>query len=117
MLRLATDEDFNNRILRAVLRSNPNLDVVRAQDAGLRGKSDAEVLDWAAKEDRVLLTHDKKTMSQYVAERLAAGLLMPGVFVVNKQIPMAQVIEEILILAECSLPGEWEDQIRFLPLK
>jgi hypothetical protein len=26
-------------------------------------------------------------------------------------------IEEILLLAECSLEGEWEGQINFLPLK
>jgi hypothetical protein len=35
MLRLATDEDFNNRILRGLLHRAPDLDVVRAQDAGL----------------------------------------------------------------------------------
>jgi predicted nuclease of predicted toxin-antitoxin system len=115
--RLATDEDFNNRILRGVLRRNPGLDIVRAQDVGLRGKSDAEVLEWAAKEDRILLSHDKKTMRQHVNERLTAGLPMPGVFIVNKHAPMAQIVENILILAECSLPGEWEYQIIFVPLK
>lgn len=117
MLRLATDEDFNNRILRGLLRRNPGLDIVRAQDAGLRGKSDAEVLEWCAMEDRVLLTHDKKTMRQHVYDRIAAALPMPGVFVINKQTPMTQVIEEILVLAECSLQGEWEGQIIFLPLR
>jgi hypothetical protein len=29
MLRLATDEDFNNRVLRGLLRRKPNLDIVR----------------------------------------------------------------------------------------
>lgn len=37
MLRLATDEDFNNRILRGLLRRRPDLDIARAQDAGLIG--------------------------------------------------------------------------------
>jgi hypothetical protein len=45
MLRLATDEDFNNRIVRGLLRRNPDLDIVRAQDAGLRGRGDLEVLE------------------------------------------------------------------------
>lgn len=114
---LATDEDFNNRILRGVLQRNPGLDIVRAQDVGLRGKSDAAVLEWAAKEDRILLSHDKKTMRQYVNDRLNAGLPMPGVFIVTKQAPRGRIIEDILILAECSLPREWENQIIFLPLK
>jgi hypothetical protein len=117
MLRLATDEDFNNRILRGLLRRRPGLDIVRVQDAGLAGRGDAEVLEWAAREGRVLLTHDVTTMKRYVDERAAAGLRMPGVFEVSQQTPIAQVIEDILLLAECSLEGEWDAQIRFLPLR
>jgi hypothetical protein len=49
MLRLATDEDFNNRILRGLIRRKPELDIVRVQDAGLLGQGDAEVLEWAAR--------------------------------------------------------------------
>jgi len=116
MLRLATDEDFNNRILRGLLRRKPDLDVVRVQDAGLTGKGDAEVLEWAAREGRVLLTHDVTTMKRYVDERASAGLVMPGVFEVSQQIPIARAIEDLLLLAECSLEGEWEGQVRFLPL-
>src|SRR2546423_9993205 len=117
MLRLATDEDFNNRILRGLLRRRPNLDIVRVQDAGLIGSGDAEVLEWAAREGRVLLTHDVTTMKQYVDERVAAGLQMPGVFEVSQQTPIAQAIEDIFLIAECSLDDEWEGQIRFLPLR
>jgi hypothetical protein len=117
MLRLATDEDFNNRILRGLLRRRPSLDLVRVQDAGLIGKGDAEVLEWAAREGRVLLTHDVTTMKKYVDERIAAGLPMPGVFEVSQHTPIVQAIEDILLLAECSLEGEWEGQIIFLPLR
>jgi predicted nuclease of predicted toxin-antitoxin system len=83
MLRLATDEDFNNRILRGLLRRKPELDIVRVQDVGLTGRSDAEVLEWAAREGRVLFTHDVTTMKRYVDERTSAGLPMPGVFEVR----------------------------------
>lgn len=116
MPRFATDEDFNNRILRGLLRRRPGLDIVRAQDAGLGGRSDAEVLEWAASEGRVLFTHDVTTMKRYVDERVAAGLPMPGVFEVNQRAAIGQTIEDILLLAECSLEGEWEGQVRFLPL-
>src|SRR5437764_12116530 len=99
MLRLATDEDFNNRILRGLLRRRPNLDIVRVQDAGLVGRGDAEVLEWAAREGRVLLTHDVTTMKQYVDERVAAGLPMPAVFHVSQKSRIAQAIEDILPIA------------------
>jgi hypothetical protein len=117
MLRLATDEDFNNRILRGLLRHNPNLDIVRVQDAGLRARTDPEILEWAAAERRVLLTHDVTTMTQYAYDRIAAGLPMPGIFVVSQEIPIGLAIEEVLLIAVCSLEGEWEGQIRFLPLR
>ncbi len=117
MLRLATDEDFNNRILRGLLRRRPELDIVRVQDVGLVGRGDAEVLEWAAREGRVLFSHDVTTMKRYVDARAAAGLPMPGVFVVSQQIPISQAIEDIILLADCSLEGEWEGQIRFFPLR
>ena len=62
MLRFAVDEDFDNRILRGLLRLLPTLDIVRVQDAGLLGKPDPAILEWAATENRVLLTHDATTM-------------------------------------------------------
>jgi len=74
------------------------------------------VLEWAARETRVLLTHDVRTMISHAYARLAAGLSMPGVFVVPQSLPIAQAIAEVLLLAECSIEGEWEGQVRFLPL-
>ncbi len=54
MLKFLADEDFNNRIVRGLLRRQPDLDIVRVQDVALRGASDAVVLAWAAQEDRIL---------------------------------------------------------------
>jgi len=45
------------------------------------------------------------------------GKRMPGVFEVNREVPIAQAIEDILLLAECSIEGEWEGQVRYLPLR
>ena len=47
MLRWLADENFNN-ILRALFRSGPGIDIVRAQDAGLTGIDDEALLAWAA---------------------------------------------------------------------
>src|SRR5437764_1427182 len=111
MLRLATDEDFNNRIVRGLLRRQPQLDIVRVQDAGLAAKNDPEILAWAAAERRVLLTHDVSTMKPFAYERIASGLPMSGVFEVAQEVPIGVAIEEVLLLAECSLENEWESQV------
>jgi predicted nuclease of predicted toxin-antitoxin system len=65
MLKLATDENFNGNILRGLLRQNPHIDVIRVQDTDLYQADDPAVLEWVAKEGRVLLTHDVRTMPGY----------------------------------------------------
>jgi hypothetical protein len=116
MLRLAADENFNNNIVRGLLRRRPELDIVRIQDVGLSGADDAAVLEWAAQEGRVLLTHDVSTITRYAYERVRAGQSMPGVFEAGRDVPIGRAIEDILLLVECSLDGEWEGQVRYLPL-
>ena len=117
MLRLAADENLNNDIVRGVLPRNPDVNIVRVQDAGLSGAEDPAVLEWAAGEGRVLLTHDVTTMTHYAYKRVRAGEAMPGVFEVGRTVPIGRAIEDILLLVECSLDGEWEGQVRYLPLR
>jgi hypothetical protein len=116
LLRFLVDEDFDNDVLRGLLRRLPGLDIVRVQDVGLSGSEDSVVLDWAAGEQRVLLSHDVNTMSANAYERVTDGLPMPGVFAVSQSLPIRLVIEEILLIAQCSREGEWEGQVRYLPL-
>jgi hypothetical protein len=116
MLRLAADENLNNSIVRGLLRRQPELDIVRIQDVGLSGADDPTVLEWAAQEGRVLLTHDVSTITKYAYERVRAGQPMTGVFEVGRDVPIGRAIEDILLLTEYSFDGEWEGQVRYLPL-
>ena|SRR6266481_2998400 len=117
MLSLAADENFNMHILNGILRRLPDADIRRVQDAGLAGAHDLTVLDWAAKEGRVLLTHDVSTITSFAYERIASGFPMPGVFEVPLNVPIGIAIEEIILLTECSIAGEWEGQVNYLPFK
>jgi hypothetical protein len=117
MLRLAADENFNNNIVRGLIRRQPELDIVRVQDVGLCGADDPTVLAWSAQEGRVLLTHDVATITKYAYDRIRVGKPMPGVFEVSRSISIGRAIDDILLLVECSLAGEWEGQVRYLPLE
>jgi hypothetical protein len=116
MLRLASDENFNGEVVRGLLRRQPDLDIVRTQDAGLLGADDPSVLAWAASEKRILLSHDRATLPNFAYERVSAGLPMPGMFISSERLPIGQAIEEILLLANCSNMEEWEGIVIFLPL-
>jgi hypothetical protein len=117
MIGLAFDENFNNDVLRGLLRQNPALDVVRVQDGGRTGLDDSAVLAWAAAEGRVLVSHDVATLTAHAYARVQAGLPMPGLIEAGPAVPIATAIDDLLLIAECSLPGEWEGQVRYLPLR
>ncbi|HZW33044.1 MAG TPA: DUF5615 family PIN-like protein [Isosphaeraceae bacterium] len=102
MIRLAADENFNDRIIRGVLLRKPDVDLLRIQDVGLSEADDPAVLEWCARENRGLLTHDVSTMTYHAYERVRAGLPMPGIFEVSRRVAIGQAIDEILLVAECS---------------
>jgi len=113
----AADENFNNDIVWGLLRRKPELDIVRIQDVGLAGADDPTVLAWAADTWRILLTHDVKTITRYAYERVGRGERMPGVVEVSRRVPIGEVIEDLLLLAEASTEDEWQGQILYLPLR
>lgn len=116
MLALAADENFNNDIVRGVRRRCPTIDLLRIQDVGLLSAGDVSVLEWAAQQGRIVLTHDVSTMTRHAYDRVRAGKPMPGVFEVPRTVSVRRAIEDIVLLAECSLDKEWEGQVRYLPL-
>lgn len=122
MISLAADEDLDARITRGVLRREPGLDLVRAQEAGLRSASDPEVLAWTAGERRVLLTHDTDTMPAHAYARAAEGRPMPGVVAVPqidappRRLSIGEAIEDVLLVAAVYEPGDLEGQVIYIPL-
>jgi predicted nuclease of predicted toxin-antitoxin system len=117
MLKVAADENFNNHILRGLLDLEPDLDAVRVQDTQLAGADDPVMLEWAAQEGRIVLTHDANTVTDFAYERVRQGLPMPGVFQVDTTAPLGPVIEDLHLLVAASYEGEWENQVRYVPLK
>lgn len=116
MLRFVADENFNYDIVRGLWRRQPDLDVIRTQDTEYYRSKDPRLLAWVASQQRILLTHDVRTITKYAYERVRSGLPMPGVFEIKRRSPMAKVIEDILLLAEASYEGEYEGVVVYIPL-
>src|SRR5437667_8419587 len=101
MLRFLADENFHGAVVDGLRLHHPQIDVVRAQDLEIAGADVPVLLDWAARNGRVLLTHDASTVTRDAYDRVRAGLPMPGVFEVAQDLSIGQAIEEIAMLAEC----------------
>ena len=116
MLRLLTDEDFDGRLTRALLARLPGLDLVRVQDVGLMHTPDPDILVWAAAENRIVLTHDRNTMTGFASSRVSAGQPMPGLFVVDRQAALGRILNDLEAMGAASDMDDWRDQIIFVPL-
>jgi predicted nuclease of predicted toxin-antitoxin system len=116
MLKVVADENSDGTILRGVRRRLPTIDMVRIQDVGLSGADDQTVPEWAATEQRLLLTHDAETITKYAYERVRLGAVMAGVIEVRQEVTIQQAIEDILLVVICSSDQEWEGLILYLPL-
>ena len=114
MPHFIADEGFKRDIVRGIISRDPAVAIVRVQDVGLSGATDPAILEWAAQEGRVVLTHDRRTMTRDANTRLMAGLPMPGVVVVHWTMPIGRAIEGLLEMIGASLEGEWENQIRYV---
>ncbi len=115
-MRLLTDENFNGDIIRGLLLRQQDLDIVRVQEVGLAGHDDPEILAWAAVNDRILLTHDRATMPDFAYQRVAAGYVMVGVFVINDRFSVGRAIDEIMLMAACTEQFEWRNLVIHVPL-
>jgi predicted nuclease of predicted toxin-antitoxin system len=116
MVRILTDNDFNGKIVRGLLRKRPGFDLVRVQDEGLADTPDPDLLEWAARNDRIILTHDRNTMAGFAYARVAARTAMPGVLIVNRAAQIGRIIEDLLLIDAITPHSEWANRVEYLPL-
>jgi Domain of unknown function (DUF5615) len=116
MLRLLIDQDLDHVILRALLLRVQNLDVITAHQAGLSNASDPELLARAAEQERVVITHDRRTMPYHATSRIARAEKIAGIIIVSRQLPVSRVIDDLEIIVSCSDMVEWENIVKDLPL-
>jgi hypothetical protein len=115
VIRLLSDENFNGNIVRGLFLRQPNLDLLRVQDVNLLNVDDPEILEWAANNNRILLTHDRATMPDFAYERLSRNQSMAGMFVVSDRIAVRQAIDDLLLIVDVTEQTEWKSQILYLP--
>jgi hypothetical protein len=116
LLRLLIDQDLDHDILRGLIRRIPQLDAVTAFEIGMNHAPDPQLLIRAARERRVIVTHDRKTMPRHAADLMGEGKNIAGLFVVPRRLPLYQVIEDLVLMITCSENDEWVNVIRYLPL-
>ena len=114
-LRFQADNDLKFSIVRAVRRREPAIDFASAQEAGLHGVDDPDLLDRAAAGGRILVSHDVQTMLNHFRRHLVAGKSSPGLLVVSQGAAIGDVVDAIIVLWALAGPNDLCDQAYHLP--
>ena len=113
--RFLADENLNAKIIAGLLRREPSVDVQSAKAGGILGLPDEEVLAIAARQGRLLISHDRETMpghfSRFITDSESAGVL-----IISQSMAIREAIDEILLVWVASRADEWHNRIVFLPI-
>jgi len=114
-IRFQSGYDLRGAIVQGLLRRQPAIDFQTGHDAGLEGRDDPFVLAMAAREGRLLASHDRRSMPHHFANFISNNN-SPGVVIAPQGLPTGLAIEELLILWEASEAEEWVNRIFKIPL-
>jgi Domain of unknown function (DUF5615) len=105
-VRLQADNDLDFRIVTATGHLNSRIDFQSAYQAGLHGKTDPEVLAIAARDNRIVVSHDRRTMPKHFGDFIE-NQPSPGLIVMSKKLGIAKSAEWLHLIWEASEAEEY----------
>jgi len=83
-----------------LLRRRQGLDLKRVRTPGLRAPMIRQFWNGRQRKNRVLLTHDVRTMTEHAWQRVAHRQVHAGVFEISRHNSCRAPIEDILLLVD-----------------
>jgi Domain of unknown function (DUF5615) len=114
-VRFQADADLNQHTVRPVRRRAPEVDFQTAHNAGLHGLNDEAVLAQAARESRILISPDKRTMPRHFGSFTTAKT-SPCLILISQNLPIIQAVDDLILFWEASEAEEWVNRLDSLPL-
>lgn len=113
-IRFLADEDLHGAIIDGLRAREPAIDILDVKDSGLRKTRDSDLLELAAIEHRIVLSHDRGTMSRHYRDRLLAGHPTAGLILISQRAQLGDVIEYLILVWAAMERHEWAGRIVFL---
>jgi hypothetical protein len=120
-LRFLLDEQIRGPIWKAIQQHNaaggPFLDTTRVGDPLdlPLGTSDSDILIWAEREQRIVLTLDRNTMPHCLKQHLAAGQRSAGIIVLDPTTTMNALLGALELVAYAGDAADFKNQVNYLP--
>jgi hypothetical protein len=96
-VRYQADADLNEDIVTGVQRRAPEIDFQTADELELANLPDPDVLVLAAREGRILVTHDRRTMPTHFG-RFIEHHRSPGLIVISQKTDILPAIEDLILI-------------------
>jgi hypothetical protein len=113
--RFQADADFNHKIVQGLRRREPSIDFRSARDGGIVGVPDPEVLQAAWDANRILISHDRKTMPAHFV-RFQESRLSPELVIVSQDLDIGAAIEDLLLIWAGTEAEEWIGKVGYVPI-
>lgn len=114
-VRFLADANFNQKTAAGLLLRESAIDFALPKSIIPERMKDADILDLAHSANRIVVSHDVRTMprwfDQCVQNRRCAGLIL-----VPEKLPMRDVIEDLLLIWHLAEADEWVNRLAWLPL-
>jgi hypothetical protein len=112
------DENVNVALAEFLAFHHPDLPFrsIGEAPAPPKGTLDPDVLRWCEAHDSVLLTNNRKSMPLHLVDHVAAGRHVQGIFQIPTTMTVVELGEHLVMVAGGSFPGEYSDQIHYLPI-
>ena len=107
-LRFQADNDLDQRIVLATRRLEKEIDFQTANQLGLHGLPDDQVLILSARERRVLVSHDRRTLPDHLA-RFIAHNDSPGIVIISQRLSISRAAELLHIAWAASEAEEYRN--------
>ncbi|MBX9258638.1 DUF5615 family PIN-like protein [Desmonostoc muscorum CCALA 125] len=116
-LKYLLDENVDKVYKRQFVQYNPTLIMWVIGDPGVppRGTLDPEILCWCEEHDFILVANNPRTMPVHLVEHIAQRRNIPGIFILNDNLTIGQIINQLSIISQASFDGEYQNQIVNLP--
>jgi hypothetical protein len=93
--RFLADNDLNDAIVLGVLRREPSADFVRPRELRIETWPDSDIIEYAARHNWLVVSHDVNSMTAAAYDRLANGTTMNGLLLVHQRQAILPIIESL----------------------
>jgi Domain of unknown function (DUF5615) len=93
------------------------MDIICIGDIGVppKGTLDPAILLWIEQSGHILVTNNRSSMPNHVADHLMAGSDYPGILLIGNQVTIGELVNELLLIWGASEAEEYYNTTKHIP--